>query len=94
MRFIWFFEFDPDDAEKISAKNRELDSEMEKSPDKYPKMSPSYMAGPCKGFRILEVDDEEQLIRIVMHFFPEEKWKFIPIFEGAMVSEVYKKMKK
>jgi hypothetical protein len=29
-----------------------------------------------------------------MHFFPEEKWNFIPIFEGAMVSEVYKKMKK
>ena len=44
---------------------------------------------PCLG----NLAREEQLIRIAMHFFPEEKWKFIPIFEGAMVSEVYKKMK-
>lgn len=78
----------------MSAKNRELDSEIEKSPEKYPKMSTSYMTGLCEGFRIVEAGDEEQLIRLAMHFFPEDRWEFTPIFGGAKVSEVYRKMGK
>lgn len=91
MKFVWSYEFDPDDAEKVSAKNRELDAEIERSPEKYPRLFPSYMTGLCKGFRIIEADDEEQLIRLAMHYFPEEEWEFTPIFEGAKVSEVYQK---
>jgi len=94
MKFVWYYEFDSEDAEKVSRKNREFDEEMARHPDKYPKFSPSYMTGRCKGFRIVEVDHEEQLIRLAMHFFPEEKWEFVPVFEGAKVSKVYRDMKK
>ena len=42
----------------------------------------------------MEAGDEEQLIRLTMHFFPEERWEFTPILEGVKVSEVYLKMGK
>lgn len=89
MKFIWFYEFNPEDAEKVNAKNKELDTKMKEHPEKYPKLFPSYMTGHCKGFRIIEAANEEQLIHLVMHFFPEEKWKLVPIFGGSTVSRIY-----
>ena len=93
MRFVWFFEFSPEYAKDISARNKELDKEIEKKPKLYPKLHPSYMTGLCKGFRIIEADSDEQLIRLAMHFHPYENWEFTPIFEGARVSEIWGKMK-
>lgn len=90
MKFLWKYEFSPEDAEKVRAKNMELDLRIEKFPKKYPRFQPSHMTGHCKGFRIIEVDNEEQLINLVMHFFPEEKWELEPIFEGVKVSKLYR----
>ena len=90
MKFIWKFEFSPEDTDKVRAKNMELDLRLEKYPDKYPRFQRSHMTGRCKGFRIIEVDHEDQLINLVMHFFPEEKWELEPIFEGAQVSKLYR----
>ena len=50
------------------------------------------MTGLCKGFRIIEADSDEQLIRLAMHFHPHETWEFTPIFEGQKVSEIWRKM--
>ena len=93
MKFVWFFEFNPEDAEKVSERNRALDIDIEKDPGSFPKLHPSHMTGLCKGFRIVEADSEEQLIRLAMHFYPYESWEFKPIFEGAKVSETWRKMK-
>jgi hypothetical protein len=93
MRFVWFFEFSPEYAEDISARNKQLDQEMEKNPEHYPRLHPSYMTGLCKGFRMIEADSDEQLIRLAMHFHPHENWEFTPVFEGAKVSEIWRKMK-
>jgi hypothetical protein len=89
VKFIWHYEFDPEDAEKVSEKNRELDEKMKRHPEKYPRLHPSYMTGLCRGFRVVEANSEEQLIHLVMHFYPEERWRLEPIFEGAFVSRVW-----
>lgn len=89
MKFVWYYEFDPEDAGKVSEKNKELDAKIEKYPEKYPRLYPSYMTGRCRGFRVVEADNEEQLIHLIMHFYPEERWKLVPIFGGATVSKVY-----
>lgn len=89
MKFIWFYEFDPEDAEKVSEKNKELDEKMRKYPEKYPRLHHSYMTGRCKGFRIVEAENEEQIIHLVMHFYPEEKWELMPILGGATVSKIF-----
>lgn len=93
MRFVWYFEFSPEYAKDISARNKKLDQEREETPELYPRLHPSYMTGRCKGFRIIEADSDEQLIRLAMHFYPHENWEFTPIFEGAKVSEIWRKMK-
>ena len=93
MRFVWYFEFSPEYAKDISARNKQLDQEMEENPELYPRLHPSYMTGLCKGFRMIEADSDEQLIRLAMHFHPHENWEFTPIFEGAKVSEIWGGMK-
>ena len=40
MRFVWFFEFSPEYATEISARNSKLDKEMEKQPKFYPGSTP------------------------------------------------------
>jgi len=90
MKFIWYYEFDPADAEKVSAKNKELDTKMKKHPEKYPRLQSSYMTGRCKGLRIIDADNEEQLVHLVMQFYPEEKWELVPILKGSTVSSVFK----
>ncbi|UCD43924.1 MAG: hypothetical protein JSV27_07165 [Candidatus Bathyarchaeota archaeon] len=94
MKFVWFFEFNPEDAEKVSERNRALDMDIEKDPELFPKLHPSHMMGLCKGFRIVEADSEELLIRLAIHLYPYENWEFQPIFEFAKVSQTWRKMKK
>ena len=92
MKFIWTFEFDPERSEEVSKKNREVDELLKKDPDKFPKLHPSYMLGLGRGFRIIEAEDEEQVIRLVMHFYPLENWSLEPIFEGSTVSKIWREI--
>jgi hypothetical protein len=82
MRFVWFFEFSPEYAQEISARNKKLDQDMEKQPKLYPRLHPSYMLGLCKGFRIIEADSDERFIRLAMQFHPQESWEFTPILRA------------
>jgi len=90
LKYIWTYEFDPKDAELVSEKNRDLDAAIEKFPSKYPKLFPANMTGLCKGFRIIEADNENQLINLVMFFFPLEKWELTPIMVGKSVSRSWR----
>lgn len=90
LKYIWTYEFDPKDADLVSEKNRDLDIAIRKNPRKYPKLLPANMTGLCKGFRIIEADNENQLINLVMFFFPLEKWELIPIMGGKSVSRSWR----
>jgi len=40
------------------------------------------MIGLGQGFRIIEAENEDQIMRLVMHFYPLENWDMEPIFEA------------
>ena len=56
---------------------------------------PLYLiGGEYKGSVIYEDATQEQLMNVALHFSPEEKVKFMPIFESSKFIELYQKMKK
>ena len=87
MKFIWNWELRPEDIDKVLEKSEKLASEIKKFPEKYPKLSPSYFTGRCKGFRLIEADNEEQLMNLLMYFYPEETWNLMLIFESSKMIE-------
>jgi len=91
MKYLYTYEFDLENADEISERNRELDRAIEKFPERYPKLHTVYMTGLCSGFRIIEAENEEQLTQLVMFFYPLERWQIKPIFEGKKVSQVWRK---
>lgn len=96
MNYIAFWEFKPEDLDKVIKKYKYAMAEREKGTGKFPKfLFPSHsIDGEYKGFAIYEDATPEQLMNVVLHFSPEEKVKFMPIFESTKLIEGYRKMKK
>ena len=96
MKYICFWEFKPEDFDKILEKYKQAMEEREKGSEKFPKIifPPHGMDGEWKGFTIYENVTPEQMINMAFYFAPEEKLKFVPIFEVAKAVELYQKMKK
>lgn len=95
MRFIVYYEFCPEDFDKVITKMRKLQEERKKYPGKYPKtLFPPQVTGYCKGFTLFDVENEEQRARIGMHYFPELKLKWVPISNSSDIIELYLKMEK
>lgn len=94
MKYIAFWEFDPEDMDKVIEKNMQVLAAREKGIEKFPKtLSDSYsIGGEYKGFILYETDDPDQLTNVILHFRPEMKWKFMPIFDSTKVIELYQKM--
>jgi len=83
MKYIAFWEFCPEDIDKVIEKYKQVIAERQKFPDKYPKVifGPFGMGGESKGFVGLETDDPEQMMKWVLAYWPVEQIKFVPIFE-------------
>ena len=96
MNYIAFWEFKPEDLEKVIEKFKYAMAEREKGTGKFPKIlfPPHSIGGEYKGFTIYEDATPEQLMNVTMYFSPEEKVKFMPIFEVAKLIELSQKMKK
>ncbi|MCP8305079.1 MAG: hypothetical protein H3Z50_06420 [archaeon] len=96
MKFIAFWEFKPEDFDKVIEKYKQAMAEREKGSEKFPKFlfPPHSMGGEWKGFAIYENATPEQLTNVALFFAPEEKVKFVPIFDSAKAVELYMKMKK
>ena len=95
MKYICFWEFEPKDFDKMIEKYNQAIEEREKVPEKFPKIlfGPYSIGGEWKGFTVYEATPE-QMTNLVLHYMPEEKLKFMPIFDGKKVIERYLKMKK
>ena len=50
MRFVWFFEFSPEHAKDISARNRQLDEDIESRPS-LPEAPPVLHDGHMQGLQ-------------------------------------------
>jgi len=95
MKYIVFWEFCPDDTDKVIAKQMKMTEEREKEADKYPKyLFPPQWTGQCKGFSIVEVADPKQFRNSNIFWFPEMKLKFVPCDDVSEWIALYMKQKK
>ena len=94
MKYIVFWEFCPEDFDKVIEKYRKHTEEVEKFPDKYPEvLFPSHsMAGETKGFQVVEATSN-QMTNAVLAWRPLLNLKYVPIFEVTKVVEKYLKSK-
>ncbi len=92
MKYIFFWEFCPENLGKVIEKTKKHNEKMAKNPEKYATtLYPSHsLGGQTKGFAIVEATPE-QCRKTIMHYLPELKGKFMPIFEAGKLIEEYKK---
>jgi hypothetical protein len=49
----------------------------------------SYLIGGVqKGFTVYEVEDPEQLANMSLRYMPEMRYRFLPIFETEMITDL------
>jgi hypothetical protein len=95
MKYIAFWEYKPEDFDKVIEKYRQLTTEREKTPEKYTKQlfPPHGIGGEHNGFTVVEATSE-QITNTVLLYSPEVTVSYVPIFESAKVIEQYLNMKK
>jgi len=83
MRFIVFWEYNPDDLEKVIKRLKEFEKEIKKNPKKYPKIvfGPYLFGGESKGISVCDIEGDEQPVNYHLFFQAELKMSFVPIVE-------------
>jgi len=94
VKYIVFWEFCPEDIDKVIEQFVAFGKGVEKHPDKYPEIlfHSHGMAGETKGFEVVEATSE-QITDDVLYWVGSLTLKFVPIFEAAKVVESYLKSK-
>ena len=94
MKYIVFWEFCPEDMDKVIESSLKAQKESEKNPEKFAKyiMTPQSIGGQTKGFSVVEATPE-QMVNSVLHWHPELKMKYMPIVDTAKFIEQYMKSK-
>ena len=95
MKYISFWEYCPEDLDKILERSKQFSEDIEKHPEKYPTiLFPSHiMGGESKGFAVYEATSE-QLTRFVLQWRPLMTVKFVPIFKSEKFIIQYLETKK
>lgn len=62
--------------------SRKFQKALEEHPEKFPKLGPTCFTGRTKGFRLIEAENEEQLMNLVTYWAETETWKLTPYFEA------------
>lgn len=96
MKFVVFAKFNPENMDKVLAKEEEWVKELKQNPEKYPR----YMRlqdGTGAGFGIIgqykvvtlaEADNEGQLMNSVNFWAPLVKYTFLPIRQSPSAKQV------
>ena len=94
MKYIVFWEFCPEDLDKVMQKSVKAQKEAVENPDKYSKylLPPHSIGAQSKGFSVVE-GTPEQIVNGVLFWSPEMKLKYMPIIESAKFIEQYMKTK-
>ena len=95
MKCICFWEFEPEDFDKIIEKYKQAMEDRANVPDKFPKIlfGPYSLGGEWKGFTVYDATPE-QMTNLALHYMPEEKVKFVPTFDSKKAIERYLEMEK
>ena len=84
MKYITFWEFNPEDIKKINVKNQKAAEIREKEPLRFPKyLFPPQYTEPGKGFSLVEISDPAQFNNANVYWFPEVKTKWIPCDDAS-----------
>jgi len=99
MKYIGFWEYEPEKIYNIFELGSKLEEEYGKDPasweKKYGKFLGAYWLGmEPKGFGLFDFDVPEQMINVERAFWPYKKFKFVPIFEEDEVKKVYLEKRK
>ena len=93
MKCIVYWEFCPEDVDKVIAKNIKSQEIREKEPNRFGEyLFPPQYTGQCKGFSIVETT-QEQFNNAQIFYFPEMTLKFVPIDDVSKWIELYMKSK-
>jgi len=93
VKYIWYWEFNWEELDKVNEVEEKVHKDMKENPDQYPKMlTNTCFTGRAKGFRLIEAENEEQLMNLVLAFSPTEKWKLEPYLEfGETMAKLWEK---
>jgi hypothetical protein len=82
-----------EDLEKADDVAEKVFKDMRENPDQYPKMlTNTCFTGRGKAFRLIEAENEEQLMNLVLAFSPTEEWKLEPYLEfGDTMAKYWEK---
>ena len=94
MKFIWYWEFNPDEIEKVLEQSERFEKLVKEHPEEFPKLSEPILTGRGQGFRIIEAENEEQLMNITAFWWPFENWELVPYFNGFDYIKVWRKWNK
>ena len=96
MKVIGYWEYEFKDTDAVTDKTLKSEEIRKLEPKKFPKtiFSPHFLTGGSNGFTIFEVDNEDQLAELVMHYYPVLTWQFVPIVENKKMMNLYLKSKK
>ena len=82
VKYIWHWEFNWEELDKGDEVAEKVYKAMRENPDQFPKMlTNTCFTGRAKGFRLIEAENEEQLMNLVLAFSPTENWKLEPYLE-------------
>lgn len=95
MKYIVFWEYEPQDLVKAIEKLKAFREKVKKNPEKYARsISPNYtMSIGFTGFQLFEADAPEQLARMVLHYRPEVKFEIVHITETKTMLKLYESLK-
>ena len=82
MKFIWYWQWKWEDYDKEMKMSEVMSTAIAENPKQFPKM----LTNTCftergKGFRLIEADNEEQLMNLAFLWQSAENWKFEPYLE-------------
>lgn len=94
-KYILFWEYCPEDLEKVIAKSLKSQEAVKKNPEKYATyLFPPHHLGYCKGFTIIDVTDPQQITNAHVYWFPEMKLKYVPITSNDDMLKAYREIQK
>jgi len=83
MKYLWHWEWKMEDWDEEQMLSQKMEKAIKENPGQFPKMlTPTCFTGKCKGFRIIEADNDEQLANLVLLWWPTEDWWLEPFLEA------------
>ncbi len=84
MKYVWHWEWSMEDWDKEMELSQKWDKALKENPKQFPKMLTSTLfTGRCKGFRVIEAENDEQLTNMIIFWWPTEDWWLEAIIESG-----------